>query len=140
MTSWLRRHLVLITYAVTVAAVSLVAYFVLVEDVDVVDALLLIEVVLLIMVGLPLSIRGTAQLIGAVRESTRDDRLARAITGYLALVTLTGIYIVAVQIARMLVDGNSLPDWTRVITGALTLAVLCGPAYVVHVAQHPHHR
>lgn len=99
-----------------------------------IDIALAVEAVLLIVVGLPLSIRGTFRLIDAVRVSTVNDRLARAITIYLSLVTVTSIYLVGITLYRF-VTGVPVPDWVRPITGALLLAVLVGPWWIEHAVN-----
>jgi hypothetical protein len=94
-----------------------------------IDILLGAEVLLLIFVGLPLSIRGTFRLIEAVRVSTANDRLARAITIYLTLVTTTAVYLLALTLYRF-GTGVPTPDWLRPITGAVLMAVLVGPWWI----------
>lgn len=133
MSPFVTRHARAIAWGITALAVAGFAFATLALGYDVIDALLGVELVLLLLVGMPLSIRGTALLVDAVMTSTVNDRLARAITAYLTLVTVTGLYLVGLQLWRF-VSGDVVPDWVRPITGLLSLLVLCGPAYVVNVA------
>lgn len=101
-----------------------------------VDVLLAIESTLLAVVGLPLSVRGTIRLIATIRESTVEDRLARAIVAYLTLVTIAAIVLVILTLYRFLTD-QTAPDWLRPVTGLLLLMICVGPAYVDDVAGRP---
>jgi hypothetical protein len=94
-----------------------------------IDVLLGLETAALLLVGLPLSIRGTFRLVEAVRVSTANDRLARAITGYLGLVTGAAIYLLGLTVWRF-VTGHLPPDWLRPVTGGILLGVLVGPWWI----------
>ena len=131
--SWLRGKARVLAWAVALALVALVVALVSIGY-DVIDVLLGLEVALLVFVGLPLSIRGTARLVQAVLESTANDRLARAITAYVSLVTFTALYIGALQLWRVVTESAPI-EVLRPVTGALVIAVLCGPAFVVHVIE-----
>jgi len=82
-----------------------------------IDVLLGLETAALLLVGLPLSIRGTFRLVEAVRVSTANDRLARA------------IYLLGLTVWRF-VTGHLPPDWLRPVTGGILLGVLVGPWWI----------
>lgn len=98
-----------------------------------VDILVAVEILSLVVFGIPLSIRGTIRLVQAVRASTTNDRLARVVTLYLGLVTEFGLYLLGLGAFR-LVYGYPPPDWVRPITYGLLEFILIGPWYIDRVA------
>lgn len=126
--------------ALGILAIAGLVYLVYGMDVDVTDAIVAIEVAFLVVLGLPLSVRGTIRLIVAVRGSTADDRLARAVTVYFSLVSISALWLTGLTLYRFYA-GQPAADWTRPISGLLLFGVLVGPWYIDRVAgADPAHR
>jgi hypothetical protein len=96
------------------------------------ESILFIEIGIMIVASV-MGARSTYHLLLLYRISQSEDRLARAISRYFALVALTSLWFV-IRIIIFIIYAVQV-DWLRAIDGALVVVVLLGPTYIEWAIQ-----